>query len=347
MSTWKELYRKSLTGTEEIASAFDLDSTKTKEVLDRYPALINDYYRQLCIRAGDPLIRQVVPDPEEISHINQNLPEDPIGEETYSPVPNLTHRYRDRVLFLVSDRCPVYCRFCTRKRKVGRTLTVTPATLSDGFRYIGKNSQIRDILLSGGDPLMLENDEINHILEKLNNIAHVEIVRIGTRVPAALPQRITPELISILSNMTPLYIHTHFNHPAEITKDTKMACQLLAEAGIPLSSQTVLLGGINDDLDILERLFRELLKMRVRPYYLFQADMVRGVEHFRTSLLRGLDIMKELHLRTSPMAVPRFVVDLPGGAGKVFPSFNCLFNTGRHDQFFQTPDGVQISYPDP
>jgi lysine 2,3-aminomutase len=202
----------------------------------------------------------------EISDVNDSGPVDPVGEEIYSPVPNLTHRYKDRVLFLVSSSCPVYCRFCTRKRKVGSSLKVSPETLRRGFAYIAEHPEIRDVLLSGGDPLMLEDDQLAVVIDKIRGIGHVEILRIGTRVPAALPQRITPELVSILSSNRPLYIHTHFNHPAEITEESKEACRQLNNGGIVLSNQTVLLSGINDEPDILEELFRTLLTMGVRPY---------------------------------------------------------------------------------
>jgi lysine 2,3-aminomutase len=347
VSDWKELLEDSLTEPDEVASFFGLDPAEVKNVTGQYPVLINGYYRRLCTTAGGPIIGQVVPDPVEISTVNESVPEDPVGEELYSPVSNLTHRYNDRVLFLISNLCPVYCRFCTRKRKVGKTLTVTPETLREGFSYIARHTEIRDVLLSGGDPLMLEDDHLASVLERLRRIDHIEILRIGTRVPAALPNRITPKLVSVLSNNQPLYIHTHFNHPAEITEESKMACRQLAEAGIGLSNQTVLLSGINDESDILEKLFRALLIIGVRPYYLFQVDLVRGTRHFRTPLSRGIEIIEELRLRTSPMSLPTFVVDLPGAAGKAFPAMCSVLNAGRHDQIVLTPDGNKVPYPDP
>ncbi len=317
-----------------------------RQVSARYPFLSSDYYSELALSAGAPVARQVLPNTEELSDANERLPEDPIGEDRYSPVPNLTHRYPDRVLFLVSDRCPVYCRFCTRKRKVGRGLKVTPRTLSGGIRYIAQNPGIRDVLLSGGDPLMLDPDELGKILDQIRHIPHVQIIRIGTRVPAALPERVTPELGAILASFNPLYIHAHFNHPAEITQQSRTACSILAEAGIPLNSQTVLLKGVNDDADTLEALFRNLLAMRVRPYYLFQTDKVRGTDHFRTPLMRGIEIMEELHQRTSPMALPTFAVDLPDGAGKVFPTAATVLNPGGEKQAIISPEGQAVLYPD-
>ena len=347
MPHWKKILADSVTAPGEVAAAFGLDPRDVESVLIHYPALINAYYRRLCMEAGEPLIRQVVPDTREISLYNQACSDDPICEETWSPVPNLTHRYHDRVLFIVSSLCPVYCRFCTRKRKVGRSLEVTSDTLRRGFSYIAKHPEIRDVLISGGDPLLLEDDQLSFILENLRLIRHVEILRIGTRVPAALPQRVTRKLAFLLSSQGPLYVHTHFNHPAEITPESQEACRLLADAGIPLSNQTVLLRGINDDPNILEHLFRALLTMRVRPYYLFQVDMVRGAEHFRVPLARGIGIVDDLLRRTSPMALPIFAVDLPGGAGKAFPSSQCILNPGESKQAVVTPQGDEVPYTDP
>ena len=322
------------------------DSEDLRKVAERYPVLINDYYRELIKAAGEPIARQVMPDPEEISAENEALPADPVGEDRYSPVPNLSHRYRDRVLFLISDQCPIHCRFCTRKRKVGRSLTVTEETLSMGIDYIREHEQVRDVLLSGGDPLMLENDALYRILTAIHQIPHVEMIRIGTRVPAALPDRISPDLAGLLSSFTPIYIHTHFNHPAEVTSRSRKACRLLADAGIPLNNQTVLLGGVNDDTDTLEKLFRDLIKMRIRPYYLFQMDAVKGTGHFSTPLMTGIRIMNELRRRSSPMALPTFVVDLPDGEGKAFPATPSILNPGTGEQAIVTPEGKIVPYPD-
>jgi len=338
--------KNSLTNADEISRSFRVDVSDVKNTLVRYPALINSYFLELALTAGDPILRQVLPQPEEISSENLKMTEDPVGEDLYSPVTNLTHRYQDRVLFLISDRCPVYCRFCTRKRKVGRSLEVTEETVRAGIEYISKHPGIRDVLLSGGDPLMLEVERLEHILARIREIPHVDILRIGTRVPAALPERISPDLASRLSRFAPLYIHTHFNHPGEITVRSREACRLLADAGIPLGNQTVLLRGINDDADVLELLFMALLTMRVRPYYLFQMDAVRGTGHFSTPLMKGIGIMDELRRRTSPMALPTFVVDLPGGEGKAFPGRTSILNPGTPDQAILTPGGKIVPYPE-
>ena len=338
--------RNSLISADEISRSFNVDISGLEQTVQRYPAMINSYYHSLALEAGNPLLRQVLPDPEEISVNNERMTEDPVGEDLYSPVPNLTHRYQDRVLLLISDRCPIYCRFCTRKRKVGRSLKVTDETVRDGIKYIRKHPGIRDVLLSGGDPFMLEDVRLEQILSEIRDIPHVEIVRIGTRVPAAYPDRISSDLAALLSGFSPLYIHTHFNHPAEITAKSREACRLLADAGIPLGNQTVLLRGINDDPDTLETLFRELLTMRVRPYYLFQMDAVRGTRHFSTPLMTGVRIMDELRRRTSPMALPTFVVDLPGGEGKSFPADTSILSPGTKEQAIITPEGKVIPYPD-
>lgn len=327
-------------------SNLDYFSKDLLKVVERYPVLINDYYRDLARTAGDSIARQIIPDPAEISPENDTLAEDPVGEDVYSPAPNLSHRYRDRILFLVSDRCPVYCRFCTRKRKVGRNLNVTEDTVDAGLEYIRGHHEIRDVLLSGGDPLMLEDDKLESILRRVKEIDHIQIIRIGTRVPSALPMRITKKLGRLLADQGPLYVHTHFNHPAELTPQSREACRILADAGIPLNNQTVLLRGINDDPDTLEQLFRELLVMRVQPYYLFQMDLVKGTRHFSTPLMTGIRIMEELHRRTSPMALPAFAVDLPGGLGKVFPSRTSITNPGTDEQAIIVPGGKVVPYRD-
>ena len=242
---------------------------------------------------------------------------DPLNEEGLSPVQGLTHRYPDRVLFLVSGRCAMYCRFCNRKRKVGRSSAVTKETIREGLLYIEKTRGIRDVLLSGGDPLLLSDRELSKILGKLRSFSHVKIIRIGTRVPCTLPHRITPRLTDILKRFHPLYINTHFNHPSEITPRAALACTMLADAGIPLGCQTVLLKGVNDDSTVMKELMVRLISIRVRPYYLFQADLAMGTSHFWTPLKKGIEIMSELQGHISGLSVPRLMIDLPGGGGKI------------------------------
>ncbi|MGD9041460.1 MAG: KamA family radical SAM protein, partial [Desulfobacteraceae bacterium] len=240
-----------------------------------------------------------------------------LNEEALSPVPGLTHKYPDRVLFLVSGQCAMYCRFCNRKRKVGNSSMVTRETIREGISYIKGNKNIRDVILSGGDPLLLPDGELFVLLTALRSIPHLEIIRIGTRVPCTLPQRVTQQLADMLKGFHPLYINTHFNHPAEITAEASLACARLVDAGIPLGCQTVLLKGINDDPALMRILMQKLLAIRVRPYYLFQADRAKGTSHFWTPLEKGMEIMAALQGYTSGLCVPRFMIDLPGGGGKI------------------------------
>jgi len=276
---------------------------------------INPYYLGLMKTRGDGILEQGVPDLREIQDMEGE--EDPLREEDLSPVPGLTHKYPDRVLFLISNQCAMYCRFCNRKRKVGRSATVTRETVREGLSYIRKTPSVRDVLLSGGDPLLLPDHTLFRILSELRAVNHVEIIRIGTRTPCTLPQRITPQLTRMLSGFHPLYISTHFNHPNEITSASAKACGRLADAGIPVGCQSVLLKGVNDSPDVMLRLMRGLLMIRVRPYYLFEADRVRGTSHFWTPVQTGLNIMRCLYDSTAGVGIPQFVIDLPGGGGKV------------------------------
>ena len=294
-----------------------LEITENAEsVAARYPVRLSDYYAGLIRVPDDPIWKQCIPDARELEDADQSP--DPLEEETLSPVPGLIHRYPDRVVLLVSNRCPVYCRFCMRKRLVGSgDAPMTEAALQKALEYIAAHSAIHDVILSGGDPLMLDDASLSRILTGLRKIAHVAIIRIGTRVPVTLPARITSDLCSLLKKFHPLYVNTHFNHPAEITADSTAACALLADAGIPLGNQTVLLKGVNDSVEIMRDLMIGLLSIRVKPYYLHQMDLVRGTSHFRTSVRAGLEILRGLRGHISGMAVPQYVIDLPGGKGKV------------------------------
>ncbi len=312
---WKTILSQSITVAGDLPASFDIDEVETQKVAERYPMRINPYYFDLIRHKNDAIYRQCIPDALELA--DENGFEDPLNEEGYSPVFGLTHRYPDRVLFLVSAHCAVYCRFCNRKRKVGLSSMVSRESIREGLSYIRNHPEIRDVLLSGGDPLLLENRQIYRILRELRSMPHVEIIRIGTRVPCTLPQRITPQLTAVLKKFHPLYVHTHFNHPDEVTEEAALACARLADAGIPLGCQTVLLKGVNDDLQIIRELTQKLLTIRVRPYYLFQADQAKGTSHFWTSLKKGLDIMAGLQGHTSGLCVPHFAIDLPGGGGKV------------------------------
>jgi lysine 2,3-aminomutase len=316
MESWQKLLQASITRPADLTRRFGVDSRPLEEVAERYPMRVNPYYLSLIRSVGDPIWRQAVPSAEETADFT--CPEDPLEEENQSPVPNLVHRYPDRVLFLISSECAMYCRFCTRKRKVGgEEMAITQKSIEEGLAYIRSKPEIRDVILSGGDPLLPSDERLDSILKGLREIPTVEIIRIGTRVPVVLPQRITPALVRVLRRHHPLYINTHFNHPDEITESSSRACARLADAGIPLGNQTVLLRGVNDDPATMKRLMQKLLAIRVKPYYIYQADMVKGTDHFRTSVEEGLEVVRALRGHTSGMAAPAYVIDAPGGGGKI------------------------------
>ncbi len=319
-------------------------SPDADQVSSRYPVRVSEYYAGLIRHEGDAIWKQCMPDLRELEDDAQ-CP-DPLEEVSLSPVPGLIHRYPDRVVLLVSSRCPVYCRFCMRKRLVGSgDAPMAVAELQQALEYITANPAIHDVILSGGDPLMLDNASLLKILSGLRAIKHVAIIRIGTRVPVTLPARITPELCDLLKRFHPLYINTHFNHPDEITKDSSRACAMLADAGIPLGNQTVLLKGVNDDVGIMRSLMTGLLGIRVKPYYLHQMDLVRGTAHFRTSVEKGLEIIRALRGHVSGLAVPHYVIDLPGGKGKVAILPDDVERAGDV-LLLRTYTGVRVEYRD-
>ena len=345
MKRWQNLLQKSLTKSEHLSAHFGMEPTDIDRVADIYPMRINPYYLSLIKQPGDPLWRQVVPDLRELN--DTVCIEDPLNEENLSPVPNLVHKYPDRVLFLVSNQCAVYCRFCTRKRKVGTSaMHIGLETINSGIRYIQETPAIKDVLVSGGDPLLLDDSRIEYILAGLRAVKHVDIIRIGSRVPCTLPMRVTQRLAALIKRYHPVYINTHFNHPDEITPEAAAACNRLADAGIPLGSQTVLLKGINDDPEIIKDLLYKLLRIRVKPYYLFQTDMTKGTNHFRVPVEKGLDIMQSLIGHISGMAVPTFAVDAPGGGGKIPLLPNYIEQMGQQ-LVFQNYCGVTCIYDNP
>ncbi|MEM3693089.1 MAG: KamA family radical SAM protein [Candidatus Bathyarchaeia archaeon] len=316
VEVWERILKQSITRPEQILAKFKIDVEPLKPVVARYPMRVSKYYFDLIEEIEDPIWKQCIPSPLELQDASGI--DDPLNEEGDSPVPGLVHRYPDRVLMCVSNVCATYCRFCSRKRRVGKPLiNLSKDILMEQIRYVRENPAIRDVLLSGGDPFMLPDEEIELLLRELRAIPHVEILRIGSRVPCTLPQRITPRLCSILKKYHPLYVNVHFNHPREITEESAMACGLLADAGIPLGNQSVLLKGVNDDPEVMKALVQRLLRIRVRPYYLFQMDLVKGTYHFRTRVETGIKIIEALIGHTSGLAVPRYVIDAPGGGGKV------------------------------
>jgi lysine 2,3-aminomutase len=343
MDQWKLDLRNSVTTGEAIAQDYDVDASEINAVRQVYPMRIPRYYYNLIQGRNDPIWKQSVPSIAEL--MDEDAPEDPLHEDEDSPVPRLTHRYPDRVLFLISDRCPMYCRFCTRKRMVGRASDITEKTIALGLEYIRNHTEIRDVLLSGGDPLMVSDQKLEHIISNLRAIPHIEVIRIGTKVPCVLPSRITDELCNMLKKYHPIYLNTHFNHPREVTPEAKAACERLANAGIPVGCQTVLMKGVNDDPEIIKDLMHRLLLMRVRPYYLYQADLTRGTNHFRTRVEVGLQIIQALRGYTTGFAVPQFVIDAPGGGGKIplMPEYALRFN--EKEVVLRNFEGKQYRYP--
>jgi lysine 2,3-aminomutase len=315
MEQWMLDLRNSVTKGETISEDYGGDSEDVDEVRKVYPMRIPRYYYNLIQRRDDPVWKQSVPSINELQ--DEDALEDPLNEDEDSPVPRLTHRYPDRVLLLITDRCPMYCRFCTRKRMVGRASDITEKTIAAGIEYIRSHSEIRDVLLSGGDPLMVSDQKLEHIVASLRAIPHIQIIRIGTKFPCVLPSRITDNLCNMLKKYHPIFLNTHFNHPREVTPEARAACERLANAGIPVGCQTVLMKGVNDDPEIIKELMHKLLMMRVRPYYLYQADLTRGTNHFRTRVEVGLQIIQALRGYTTGFAVPQFVIDAPGGGGKI------------------------------
>lgn len=312
---WAQLLATSIETPEELHRMWGENLDAMKQLQQEFKIRINPYYASLIKEKDDPIYKQVVPN---LMELNKGCcVDDPLNEENDSPLPSITHRYKDRVLFLVAHECAVYCRFCTRKRKVADPSKISLKYIEDGIQYIRQHTEIRDVVLSGGDPLLLSDRRLDYILKSLRDIPHIEIIRIGSKIPCVLPQRITRKLCNVLKKYHPLYINTHFNHPNELTPEAKKACDMLAEVGIPLGNQTVLLKGVNDDPEVMRKLMKGLLKMRVRPYYIYQADPVTGTEHFRTRVEKGLEIMSALRGHMSGLGVPHFVIDAPGGGGKI------------------------------
>jgi lysine 2,3-aminomutase len=312
---WRVLLKKSVVRPGDLPAVLRGAGDARNSVAAAFPMRINPYFLNLIRRADDALGRQVIPDPIELEDLEASA--DPLGEDAQSPVSQVIHRYPHRVAFQVSNQCAVYCRFCMRKRRVGLHGQVSDEGIARGAAYIGSHPEINEVVLTGGDPLMLDDERLLSLLGELHAIAHVKWLRIHTRVPSVLPQRITPVLAACLGELRPLFINIHFNHPAEVTPQAASACGLLADAGIPLGSQTVLLRGVNDDFSVLSELMEKLMMMRVRPYYLHQLDRVPGTAHFRVGIEESLRLLRALRGPLSGMAIPHLMIDLPGGGGKV------------------------------
>jgi len=347
---WKWQLRNAFTSIDDLKKIMKLSE---KEIMalnnlrSRLPLRITPYFTSMIYntKPSHPLRRNVVPVVEELL-VTRSEQSDPLHEEAYSPVRGIVHRYPDRVLFTVTQVCSNYCRYCTRSHSVGRLDRLGKQDFEKAFNYISYHKEVRDVLISGGDPLTLTDEMLDYILSNIRKIEHVEIIRIGTRAPVVLPQRITSGLINILRKYHPLFISLHFSHPLEITEECEKACNKLADGGFPLGSQTVLLKGINDSVPVMKELMHKLLKMRIRPYYLYQCDLIPGSRHFRTTVAKGLEIIKGLRGFTSGYAVPTFVVDAPGGGGKIplLPNYIVEHNSERI--VLRNYKGMLCEYPE-
>lgn len=326
-----------------------LDPAGIPAAAAKFPLAITPYYASLVRRPdpSDPIFRMSVPQAAELFDFPY-LHDDPLEEEQDSPVPGLVHRYPDRALLVATSMCAMYCRHCTRKRVAGqRESCISNSRLERAVRYLRAHPEIRTVIISGGDPLTMSTQALEAVIAAVRSVPSIDLVRIGTRAPVTLPMRVTDDLVAMLKNYHPIYINTHFNHPAEITPESAAACRKLADAGIILSNQSVLLRGVNDDPMVLEELYRGLLRLRVRPYYLFQCDLVRGVEHFRTPISRGIEVMEYLRGRLDGMAIPTYVIDSPHGGGKlpVLPSY--IVSTSPTHTVLRNFEGMMVSYPEP
>lgn len=327
----------------------DTERDALTRVLKKYPAMIVPYY--LCLidfkDSKDPILIQSFPVREEVDFLEVGQP-DPLEEEEDMTVPGLVHRYPDRVLMQVTNLCPMNCRYCTRKREWEEGLwSRNDREIDRMIDYLRQTPQVRDVLISGGDPLVLGTVKLERILAQVRAISHIEIIRIGTRFPVVLPQRINQELVNMLSKYRPLWVNTHFNHPREITRESAHACDLLQRAGIPMNNQSVLLRGVNDDLPTMRSLCHELLKIGVRPYYLYQCDPVKGSEHLRTSVWKGIEIIEGLRGHTTGFAVPQFVVDAPGGGGKIPLGPNYFIGETKDSIILRNYEGLTFEYKNP
>lgn len=352
---WKWQVRKAIKDIDRFEELTGIKfSKKQRKVLDntvaKFPLSITPYYLSLIDTnnyENDPIFRQSFPSSKELLISRYDI-QDPLDEECDSPVSGLTHRYPDRVLLNVSGLCAMYCRHCTRKRKVGDVDSIPDRkSILEGIDYIRNTETIRDVLLSGGDPFLLDDEYLEWIISKVREIPHVEIIRIGTRTPVVLPFRITNSLADMLKKYHPIWINTHFNHPREITASSKKALRILADAGIPLGNQSVLLAGVNDCYRIMRNLVHKLVKNRVRPYYLYQCDMSEGLSHFRTPVGKGIEIIENLVGHTSGFAVPTYVIDAPGGGGKIPVMPNYLVSWSTNKVVLRNYEGVITSYNEP
>lgn len=349
---WKWQVKNRIETYEQLSQYFTFEPEEAegiKQALSKFRMAITPYYLSLIDPNDpyDPIRRQAIPQGAECNIAPADL-NDPLHEDEDSPAPGLTHRYPDRVLFLITDMCSMYCRHCTRRRFAGQKDDESPSErIEKCLAYIEKTPQVRDVLLSGGDALMVSDEKLEYIIKRLRAIPHVEIVRIGSRTPVVCPQRITPELCAMLKKYHPIWLNTHFNHPNEFTPEAEAALARLADAGIPLGNQTVLLRGVNDCVHVMKKLMHELVRNRVRPYYIYQCDLSMGLEHFRTPVSKGIEIIENLRGHTSGYAVPTFVVDAPGGGGKTPVMPNYVISQSPQKVILRNFEGVITTYTEP
>ena len=349
---WRWQMANRISTLEQLESKMKLDSIEKsgiRQCLRKFRMAITPYYFSLIDQNNPncPIRKQAIPSILELQSCSADS-DDPLHEDDDSPVPGLTHRYPDRVLLLVTDQCGMYCRHCTRRRFAGTNDShQSKKDLLNAFQYISSHREIRDVVVSGGDALALSDGMLEFVLSSLRKIPHVEIIRLGTRTPVVMPQRITPELVNMISKYHPVWLNTHFNHPLEITPEAEEALALLANNGIPLGNQSVLLKGVNDCPIIMKELLHKLVKNRVRPYYLYQCDLSRGIEHFRTSVNTGIHIIEMLRGHTSGLAVPTFVVDAPGGGGKIPLQPNYQLSQSNDQVVLRNYEGIICVYKEP
>ncbi|MHA1620232.1 MAG: lysine 2,3-aminomutase [Promethearchaeota archaeon] len=351
-SDWRWQVRNRIETVDELKKYLPLseeEEESARQCVARFRMAITPYYLSLIDPndPGDPVRRQAVPTAGELIPCKYDI-EDPLHEDSDSPVPGLTHRYPDRVLFLITDMCSMYCRHCTRRRFAGsHDKQLKQDQINDAIEYIRNTPQVRDVLLSGGDALLVSDKQLEYIIKSLREIPHVEIIRIGSRTPAVMPQRITPKLVDMLKKYHPIWLNMHFNHPHEITEESSKACELLANAGIPLGNQSVLLKGVNDSIFTMRKLVHELVKIRVRPYYLYQCDLSMGLVDFRTTISKGIDIIEGLRGHTSGFCVPTYIVDAPGGGGKIPVQPNYIISHSENKVVLRNYEGVICRYDEP
>ena len=349
---WKWHLRNKISSVEDLRKVVNVSPEEEKSfehVLNLLRMSVTPYYFSLIDLNDphDPIRKQSIPQMEEINQVPEDIV-DPLGEDADAPVKRFVHRYPDRGLLLVTDVCPMYCRYCTRRRFTGTADDpVLMKQVDEAIAYIAQTPVIRDVLLSGGDPLTLVDQRLESIISQLRAIPHVEIIRIGTRYPCVLPQRITDDFVNMIQKYHPIWLNTHFNHPNEITAEATVACERLVDAGIPLGNQSVLLAGVNDCVHVMKDLVRQLVKMRVRPYYLYQCDLSVGLAHFRTPVSKGIEIIEALRGHTSGYSVPTFVVDAPGGGGKIPLMPNYVLSQAPNKWILRNFKGVITTYSEP